>query len=269
MAADGSAREGVRVPGAELRLLVSLLDLTSLDPGDTSDTVRVLCARAVTSLGLPAAVCVLPEFVGVARAALEERGVLWNGGRGVRVATVANFPGGAADVPGAAGEVRAAVARGAHEVDVVFPWRAFLAGDADVGRELVAACAGACADASPGSDSGAAPTLKVILETGELRDPGRIRGAARIAADAGAAFLKTSTGKVPVGATPEAVDVLLEVAGEFHGQVGVKISGGVRAVDQARGYLRRVEAAMGRGWIGPDRVRFGASSLLDQLLSAG
>lgn len=252
----------------ELRLLVSLLDLTSLDPGDSPGSVRSLCAAASTPLGTTAAVCILPAFVQVARAALEEDGALWDGERGVRVATVANFPGGAADVGGAASEVSSAVAAGAHEVDVVFPWRAFLAGDAAVGRELVAACAGACAGASPESGRGAV-TLKVILETGELRDPAGIRAAARIAADAGADFLKTSTGKVPVGATPEAVEALLQVARECHGAVGVKISGGVRTVDQARDYLRRIEAAMGRAWIGPDRVRFGASSLLDQLLTAG
>lgn len=241
----------------ELRLLVSLLDLTSLDPGDSPGSVRSLCAAASTPLGTTAAVCILPAFVQVARAALEEDGVLWDGERGVRVATVANFPGGAADVRGAASEVSSAVAAGAHEVDVVFPWRAFREGDGEVGADLVAACREACGDAA---------LLKVILETGALEDLAAIRGAARIAAESGAHFLKTSTGKVPVGATPEAVTVLLEVIREREGEVGLKVSGGVRTVADGTAYLSQVREAMGPSWITPQRVRFGASSLLGDIL---
>ena len=198
--------------------------------------------------------CVYPAFVQVASEELAAQGMSHR----VRVATVANFPGGAPDPAAAAREVRAAVDAGAHEVDVVFPWRTFLDGDAAVGAHLVADCREACGELA---------LLKVILETGELRDPDRIRAAAGIAAESGAAFLKTSTGKTPVGATPEAVEILLGVARAFGGEVGVKISGGVRTAEQARGYLARVAEVMGREWISPARVRFGASSLMRDLLS--
>lgn len=246
----------VRPEREEARRILPLLDLTSLNEGDTDETVRALCRSARTPLGEPAAVCVYPAFVRTASAALAEEGIADR----VRVATVANFPGGAADPASAAAEVRDAVVAGADEVDVVFPWRAFLDGDTEVGGRLVAACREAC---------GGGALLKVILETGELLAPGRVREAGRIAAEKGAHFLKTSTGKTPVGATPEAVDALLDVVRDFGGAVGIKVSGGVRTVAQARGYLRQVGRVMGEGWIGPDRVRFGASSLLGELLAEG
>lgn len=244
---------GAEDRGARARRILSLLDLTSLGDSDTVEDVRALCRAAATPLGTPAAVCVWPRFVGAAREALGEARIDGE----VRVATVANFPGGAPDPEAAAQETRAALAAGAHEVDVVFPWRAFLAGDGAVGGELVAACREAC---------GGKARLKVILETGELARPGAIRDAARIAVANGAHFLKTSTGKVPVGATPLAVHWLLRVVAETGGEVGVKISGGVRTVEAAEGYLEQVAEVMGEGWIGPDRVRFGASSLLGELL---
>lgn len=244
---DWKGREGA---GHILRLL----DLTSLNDDDTPETVRGLCRSALTPLGTPAAVCVYPTFVQVAAEELAAMEI----SSAVRVATVANFPGGAPDPEAAAAEVQAAVAAGAHEVDVVFPWRALRDGHREVGSELVAACREACGERA---------LLKVILETGELQDPALIREAARTAAGRGAHFLKTSTGKTSVGATPHAVDVLLDVVREFEGAVGVKISGGVRTVEQARSYLAQVAVVMGREWISPARVRFGASSLMGRLVS--
>jgi deoxyribose-phosphate aldolase len=247
--------------------MVSLLDLTSLGQDDTADDVRSLCAAADSPLGLPAAVCVWPRFVGVAAEALAARGLA------VRVAAVANFPAGAPDPAAAGAETANALECGAHEVDVVFPWRSFLRGDRGAGERLVAACRRECDRA--GGERGTskangeklhAPVLKVILETGELVDPGTIMEAARVAADQGADFLKTSTGKVPVGATPGAVRALLGVIREREGSLGLKISGGVGTVDQAQGYLELVEEVMGEDWISPARVRFGASRLLEDIL---
>lgn len=234
------------------RQALALMDLTSLNDDDINTTIRALCARAATPAGHPAAVCVYPAFVATAREALSENGLAGK----VKIATVTNFPHGGADVEAAALETREAVAQGADEVDVVFPYHALLAGDESVGRELVAACKAACGDA----------TLKVILETGELKTPALIRRASELAIAGGADFLKTSTGKVPVNATLEAADILLTAIREADREVGFKAAGGVRSTQDAGDYLRLAERLMGTGWATPEHFRFGASGLLDDLL---
>jgi deoxyribose-phosphate aldolase len=227
--------------------LVVLVDLTSLNDDDTPDVVRALSARAVTPLGPVAAVCVVPQLTEVA--------VQATAGTPVLVATVANFPAGDDDPRAAAEATRAAVAAGADEVDVVAPWRAHVAGDHDAVGRLVAACAEAVGDR----------TLKVILETGSHPDDSQTRAMAGAALDAGAHFLKTSTGKVGQGATPAAARVLLEAVRE-HGAGGVKVSGGVRTAEQARAYVALADEILGPGWATPQTFRIGASSLLDDLL---
>ncbi len=152
--------------------LLGLIDLTSLNDGDTEASVGAFTARASTPAGRVAAVCIWPRFIAVARRALE--------GTGVAVATVTNFPAGAADVKAAAAETAAAVAAGADEVDVVFPYRALLAGD-EMGLALVRACRDAC---------GARALLKVILETGQLGSEEWIHRAAQLAVEGGAHFLQ-------------------------------------------------------------------------------
>lgn len=227
---------------------ISLLDLTSLNDDDTAAVVDALCVRAITPVGPVAAVCVLPQFVGVAAEALDNTGV--------RVATVVNFPAGEDDPDGAARQTAALIDEGADEVDVVAPWRAHLAGDhAAVGR-LVAACALEC----PGH-------LKVILETGSHPDAGATRTMADAALRAGAAFLKTSTGRYGAGADLASARVLLEAVLAHDGQAGVKISGGVRTRADAEAYLALAEEVMGVAWASPFTFRFGASSLLDDLLA--
>jgi deoxyribose-phosphate aldolase len=231
---------------------LAALDLTSLDEADTPERIRALCARAVTAQGAAAAVCVYPEHVTTAREAL------WAiGGERVRVATVVNFPDGSADTARAERETRRAVAAGAGEVDLVFPWRALKAGDAAVGGRMVAACKAVLP---------AGCTLKVILETGELRDAALIRRAGEIALAHGADFLKTSTGKVAVNATPEAARILLEVIRDAGGQCGLKVAGGVRRVADAAAYFEIVDATMGADWATPAHFRIGASALLDDIL---
>ena len=230
--------------------ILPLVDLTTLRDDDTDAVVTALCGKATTPRGAVAAVCVFPRFVPTARRALA--------GRLLRVATVANFPPGDDDASRAADETRRAVEAGADEVDVVFPWRAFLDGARGHGEALVAACRAAAG----------ARTLKVILESGAFRDPTVLAAAAREAVAGGADFLKTSTGRREPGATPEAARALLEVAAAARGRdVGLKVSGGVRTTAQAAAYLALADATLGRAWVGPRHLRFGASALLDDLLA--
>lgn len=232
-----------------LRALAAL-DLTSLNEGDTPDDIAALCARARTPHGAAAAVCVYPEHVTTARRLLA--------GAAVRVATVVNFPDGAADPARAERETRRAIAAGAEEIDVVFPWRALIAGDGAVGARVVSDCK---AVLPPGAQ------LKVILETGELKDTGLIRRASDIALAHGADFLKTSTGKVPVNATPEAARVMLQAIVDAKSGSGLKVAGGVRRVADAAVYFDLVDTMMGPDWASPVRFRIGASGLLDDVLA--
>ncbi|TDB05017.1 deoxyribose-phosphate aldolase [Halomonas marinisediminis] len=238
------------------RQALALMDLTSLNDDDTDARIESLCRRARTTAGTPAAVCVYPAFVTTAKRTLKALDLADR----IRVATVTNFPHGGDDIMAAARETREAVAAGADEVDVVFPYRALLAGDEETGRELVACCHQAAGEA----------TLKVILETGELKQPALIRRAAELAIEGGADFLKTSTGKVEINATLEAAEILLETikasAPTLQRSVGFKAAGGVRSVEDAQAYLQLAERVMGANWITPAHFRFGASGLLDDLL---
>jgi deoxyribose-phosphate aldolase len=229
---------------------IALIDLTSLKGGESQAEIEHLCARAIRHR--TAAVCIYAEALAVARPAL--------GGSGVRLATVANFPYGGDDIASAADETAAAVATGADEVDLVAPIGALLDGDVGLVGELIEACRSA---------AGPDITLKVILETGTLREPDLITAAARGAVMAGVDFLKTSTGKMEVGATLEAAATLLAVCREADGKVGFKAAGGIRTAADAAGYLYLADAIMGPGWVTPDTFRFGASSLLDELLGQG
>jgi deoxyribose-phosphate aldolase len=227
------------------RRALALVDLTRLERPDDPAAIDALAAKAVTRAGRVAAICVYPEWV--------ER-VL---GPGVPVAAVANFPAGADDPGLAARDAGQAVEAGAAEVDVVVPWRAFLAGDAAAIERTVGATRAAIGDDI---------TLKAILETGSLPGADPIREAGRRALDAGADFLKTSSGKVGAGASPEAVDVLLEVVRDAR-RGGVKASGGIRTAEQAARYIALADRAMGPAWATAERFRLGASSLVDDLLS--
>jgi len=170
---------------------------------------------------------------------------------------VTNFPHGNDDIAIAVLETRAAVAYGADEVDVVFPYRALIAGDETVGFELVEACKEACGDEA---------ILKVIIESGELKDPALIRKASELSIDAGADFIKTSTGKVPVNATLEAAEIMLIVISEKNRKVGFKPAGGVKDAAKTAEFLAVAAGILGEEWITPDTFRFGASSLLNSLL---
>ena len=237
------------------RRLISLTDLTSLDESDDAASVHALSALARTAPVKPASVCIWARWIPVALQALQEAGI--------PVCAVANFPKGTAAPEATALETAAAVAAGAAEVDVVFPYRALLAGDSLTGLDLVRRCREACGDRA---------LLKVILETGQLDSADHIRRAAEIAIDGGAHFLKTSTGKTQPAATPAAAAVLLDViaTARHRGRaIGFKVSGGIRTIENALVYLALYERNFGSGSAAAGTFRIGASALFKELLAAG
>lgn len=233
-----------------LRLL-PLLDLTSLGEDDTPGQIAALCAAALSARPGPATVCVYPEHVTTARRALGETPI--------RVATVVNFPEGEGRPARIHRETRRVLAAGADEIDLVFDYSAFLRGDAALARDGVLACREACGKDLP---------LKLILETGVLSETALIHRASRIGIDAGADFLKTSTGKVPVNATLSAAGALLDAIEATGGRCGLKVSGGIRTLDDAAAYLALVDARMGPERATPHHFRIGASALFPALLAA-
>jgi len=242
-----------------LDLAVRMVDLTTLEGQDTPGKVRALCAKGLrpdpTDPTCPqvAAICVYGDLVPVAVDAL--------GDSGVHVAAVATaFPSGRAPLEVKLADVRAAVDAGADEIDMVIDRGAFLAGRyLDVYDEIVATRQ-ACGDAH----------LKVILETGELATYDNVRRASWLAMLAGGDFVKTSTGKVSPAATLPVTLVMLEAVRDFRAhtgrEVGVKAAGGIRSAKDAIRYLVVVNETCGDDWLSPDRFRFGASSLLNDLL---
>ncbi|WP_281647063.1 deoxyribose-phosphate aldolase [Parendozoicomonas sp. Alg238-R29] len=235
------------------KLALQLMDNTSLNDDDTAERIIALCKSSKTAAGHTAAVCVFPKFVPVAQKTLKELGL-----SNVKVATVTNFPAGKADVELARRETAEAVELGADEVDVVFPYRALIEGNEQIGFDLVKASKEACGDRA---------LLKVIIETGELKAPALIRKASDISINAGADFIKTSTGKVAVNATPEAARIMLTAIKESGKNVGFKPAGGVRTAEDAKEHLDIAAEILGADWINPSHYRFGASSLLPNLLN--
>ncbi|MCE0494739.1 deoxyribose-phosphate aldolase [Vibrio salinus] len=233
---------------------LKLMDLTTLNEDDTDQKVIELCKAAKSPVGNTAAVCIYPRFIPIAKKTLREQCT-----PDIRIATVTNFPHGNSDIDIAVAETKAAIAYGADEVDVVFPYRTLIAGDESCGYELVKACKQACGE----------KLLKVIIETGELEKPERIKRASEIAIQAGADFIKTSTGKVAVNATPEAARIMLEVIRDMKvsDKVGFKPAGGVKTAEDANAYLTMADDILGKGWADKMHYRFGASSLLTNLLN--
>ena len=231
---------------SSLRAL-KLMDLTTLNDDDTNEKVIALCHQAKTPVGNTAAVCIYPRFIPIARKTLNEQGT-----PDIRIATVTNFPHGNDDIDIALAETRAAIAYGADEVDVVFPYRALIAGNEQVGFELVKAC------------KEANVLLKVIIETGELKEEALIRKASEISIKAGADFIKTSTGKVPVNATPESARIMMEVIRDM----GVEKTVGFKPAEDAQQFLAIADELFGADWADSRHYRFGASSLLASLLKA-
>ncbi len=250
---------------AAARTALACLDLTSLNDADTEADVARLCERARGEPGAPgapgtqgrhgavAAVCVWPRFAAFARARLPAH---------IGVAAVANFPHGSADVTRAVNDTCAIVQAGAQEVDVVLPFGALMAGDAAAAERLLRAVRRACEGL----------TLKVILETGVLSDAALIAEASRLSLACGADFLKTSTGKTPVSATPQAARVMLQALAVAPSATpsaarrpGFKASGGIRTVAEAAVYIDLCAELLGAEAVDPARFRIGASSLLNDI----
>jgi deoxyribose-phosphate aldolase len=240
-------------------LAIRMVDLTTLEGADTPGKVRALSAKARRpdpadpSCPPVAAVCVYPAMVAVAAEVLA--------GSGVHLASVATaFPSGQAPLEVKLADTRAAVADGADEIDMVISRGEFLSGHYDAVFDEIVAVKEAAGPAH----------LKVILETGELGTYDNVRRASWLAMHAGAHFIKTSTGKVPVAATLPVTLVMLEAVRDFRAQtgrqVGVKPAGGIRTTKDAIKYLVMINETVGDDWLSPDWFRFGASSLLNDLL---
>jgi len=251
-----SIKKEAKVAG--LRLSIAMMDLTTLEGKDSPGKVRQMCQKARRPDASPdippvAAVCVYPTLVSVAKSALE--------GSTVKVASVATaFPAGLSALSVKLDDVRRAVEWGADEIDMVIDRGAMLAGEHDKIYDEIAAVKEACGKAH----------LKVILETGELGTYDRVRKASQIAMLAGADFIKTSTGKIQPAATPAVTLVMLEAIRDFYyatgRRIGMKPAGGIRTAKQALHYLVIVKETLGDAWLTPDLFRFGASTLLNDVL---
>ena len=242
-----------------LEMAIAMTDLTTLEGQDSPGKVRALCHKAMHPMpgraDVPhvAAVCVYPDLVGIAAKELE--------GSGVAVASVATgFPAGRTSLSLKLEETQRAVGDGATEIDMVIDRGAFLSGRYGLVFDEICQVKEACGDAH----------LKVILETGELKTYDNVRLASRISLLAGADFIKTSTGKVSPASTMPVVLLMLETVRDYYletgRQVGVKAAGGIRASKQALRYLVMVNETVGDLWMTPGMFRFGASTLLNDLL---
>jgi deoxyribose-phosphate aldolase len=240
-------------------LAISMIDLTTLEGQDTVGKVRALCAKAMrpdpadSTCPRVAAICVYPDMVETARAALGESGV--------NVASVATaFPSGRATLDIKLQDTCDAVAAGAHEIDMVIDRGAFLSGEYQLVFDEIVAVKQACGSAH----------LKVIMETGELSTYDNVRRASWLSMLAGADFIKTSTGKIQPAATMPVTLIMLEAVRDFRDatgrQVGVKPAGGISNTKDAVRYLVMVNETVGDDWLDPDWFRFGASRLLNDLL---
>ena len=244
-----------------LRLVVGCTDLTTLEGDDTPGRIRALCSQALRpdpadpTVGPVAAVCVYPALAPLAAELLA--------GTPVAVASVAGaFPSGLSPLEVKVAEVQAAVAAGATEIDTVLNRSAFLSGRLDV----------AAAELRALKEAAGRAHFKVILEVCELGSAGAVAEATRLAIDAGADMVKTSTGKGASGASPEAVAVMAETVAAHCAAggrpVGIKVAGGVRTAADALTYVHLVRSVLGAEWLTPDRLRFGASSLLNNVIAA-
>jgi len=242
-----------------LKLVLSMIDLTTLEGQDTPGKVHQLCQKAIhlhdAMPGLPhvAAVCVYPTMVSVAKEALA--------GHDINIASVATaFPSGMSSLSVKLDDTRMAVAAGATEIDMVISRGAFLAGDLSYVFDEIMAVKEACGDAH----------LKVILETGELGTLDRVRKASVLAMHAGADFIKTSTGKIEPAATMQVTLVMLQAISDFYlhtGKMsGMKPAGGISTAKLAVHYLVMLRETLGNAWMTPEWFRFGASSLANDVL---
>lgn len=231
--------------------LVRCLDLTSLNDNDTDASINQLCNNAKTAVGNVAAVCVYPQFVALAK----EQCVNTD----IKVATVVNFPSGNESLKKVLADTKNSLAAGTDEIDLVFAYQTYLDGNKADAINIVKQVRKLCGEKK----------LKVILETGAL-DADAIATISADCIDAGADFLKTSTGKINQGATLAAVAIMLNAINKKQTDtprtLGIKVSGGVSSADIATQYYTLAQNSMGQAWPCPGTFRIGASSLLSKLL---
>ena len=247
-----------------LDMAIKMMDLTTLEGADTKERVRSLCLKAITpdptdlTTPQPAAICVYGDMVKHAKEAL--------GKNKIHVAAVATaFPSGRASLPVKIADTKDAVNAGADEIDMVIDRGAFLSGNYLEAYKQILAVKAACI-----RKDGTRAHLKVILETGELETYDNIRRASYLAMLAGPDFIKTSTGKVSVNATLPITLLMLQAVKDWYDQtkiqIGVKPAGGIRTAKDAIKYLVVVKETAGEEWLTPKYFRFGASSLLNDVL---
>ena len=228
---------------------LSLLDLTSLSHSDTKETIKALCDKSHSEYGNAASVCIYPEYIVYAKDFLKDTNV--------RITTVVNFPEGQTNLKRTISEIERATSAGADEIDAVFPYREFLAGNFQPCADFLKTCHDLCSN----------KVLKIILETGEYPNSTKIREATLMALMSGADFIKTSTGKTKLSATYEAANIILETIREGKYHAGFKASGGIKTTMDAKQYLILAQTILGIQWVDVSTFRIGASSLLDDLLN--
>lgn len=230
------------------KVLIQLLDLTSLGKNDSKITIQALCERASTPYGNVAAVCVYPKFIEIAKEELKDTDI--------KIATVVNFPSGDNTIEKTSKEIKQAIKFGADEIDAVFPYKKFIEGDKEFCEQYTQMVVKECGN----------KTSKMILETGELKKSSLIVEATNMCINTGINFIKTSTGKTETSATPEVANLILETIHSSGKDVGFKASGGIKTTYDAKKYLILALSIFDEKWISQKHLRIGASSVLDDLL---
>ncbi|MCW5589306.1 MAG: deoxyribose-phosphate aldolase [Legionellales bacterium] len=229
--------------------LIRLLDLTNLNLEAKPDDIIALSQQAATPYGHVAAICVYEKFIPLVKQSVTDAQI--------KIASVANFPAGTGHFEEVTQAIHLAIEQGANEIDVVMPYQDYLKGHTAQVSQFIKACKLTC---------GPQVVLKVILETGALSDPNLIYQASLDCIESGADFIKTSTGKIQQGASLQAAFAMLTAIKDQGGTVGFKASGGISKGQQALQYLYFAEHILGKAFIQPTTLRFGASSLLMDLL---
>ncbi|WP_105189361.1 deoxyribose-phosphate aldolase [Pseudoalteromonas sp. T1lg48] len=237
----------------DAQLALACLDFTRLNERDEEQDIKGFLQQLSANKPLPAAICIYSQWLTYVRVFMQSHFA-----EVPALATVTNFPGGDQPLNDVLKHTELALSLGADEIDLVLPYKRLQAGDEQTPLDYVRRAKALC--------DGRAK-LKVIIESGELGLT-QVAQATRIAIAGGADFVKTSTGKVAVNATLDAVAVILDELKHSDGTVGLKVSGGVRTLAQAQQYMDLTTEKMGREWLTPERFRFGASALLDELYKA-
>ncbi|MBO7556428.1 MAG: deoxyribose-phosphate aldolase [Alphaproteobacteria bacterium] len=230
------------------KCLITNLDLTSLNLSDTETEIISLCQKAKTPCGNVRAVCVYPQFVSLAKDLLTNTGI--------SVATVINFPQGGSDIASIKEQLSNAAKHGADEIDAVFPYNDFFNGNIDICKKFLETI----------TQNKENRKIKVILESGAYKNAEQLKSACLLCLDYDIDFLKTSTGKTSVSATPEAAGTILSCIKEKNQNVGFKASGGIKTFEQSAIYYDLCQQILGEKWPTPEHFRIGASSLLNNLL---